>query len=67
MWDLMIKVNPSLAGEFSTAAFRFGHTLVKSSIKRSDGNGVSKGSVNLSDIIFRPVEAYKYLLYLYYC
>jgi len=52
------SVNPSLAGEFATAAYRFGHTLMRTKLDRVDNAGNAKGTVNLGDIIFRPVEAF---------
>lgn len=53
-------VNPGLAGEFATAAFRFGHTLVRTKIGRFDSNNQqSSPALDLFDIIFRPTEAYK--------
>jgi hypothetical protein len=33
------SVNPSIATEFSTVAFRFGHSLLSSQIERQDNNG----------------------------
>jgi hypothetical protein len=54
------KINPALAGEFSTAAFRFGHTLVRPRFSRFNANMQSTSpAINLQDIIFRPVEIYK--------
>ncbi len=32
------KVDPQLTGEFSTAAFRYGHTLIKTVMSRSNIN-----------------------------
>jgi hypothetical protein len=35
------NVNPSIATEFSTVAFRFGHSLLSNAIQRQDNNGNS--------------------------
>lgn len=52
-------INPALAGEFATAAFRFGHTLVRGQISRVGRNQQNTSpALNLQDIIFRPVEIY---------
>lgn len=54
-----MKVNPSTANEFSTAAFRFGHTLVRNKMGRFDKNNLFMApSVNLSETMFKPDEAY---------
>ncbi len=53
------KVNPSIANEFAAAAFRYGHTTVRNQFSRRNINNQQTSTVNLGDIIFRPVEAYK--------
>ena len=50
------KVNPSIANEFSTAAYRFGHSMLDGDISRlnNDGTDVSQGSVSLRNAFFNP-------------
>ena len=45
--------NPSIANEFSTFAYRFGHSMLSSSLKLADDNGAF-GSVMLRDLFFNP-------------
>ncbi|UWQ20268.1 peroxidase family protein [Jannaschia sp. W003] len=49
-------VDTSVSLEFSTAAFRFGHTLVASSLERRDDDGTMSegGAVSLMDAFFDP-------------
>jgi hypothetical protein len=42
------NVNASIATEFSTVAFRFGHSLLSSNIERQDNNGLDIADVNTS-------------------
>jgi peroxidase len=53
------NVNPSMANEFTTAAFRFGHSMIRNQYSRADQTNKKFAKINLSDMIFRPVEAYK--------
>lgn len=49
-------VNPQILNEFSTAAFRMGHTLINSTILRMDNNGkeTKEGNISLRDAFFNP-------------
>ena len=45
-------VNASLSNEFSTAAFRVGHTLLSPELQRLNNDGTSPGSIALKDAFF---------------
>ena len=49
-------VNASIMNEFSTAAFRLGHTLVSQTILRLDANGneIASGHLPVRDAFFAP-------------
>lgn len=51
-------VDPSIANEFSTAAFRFGHTMLSGDLLRlnADGTEACEGSIALRDAFFSPDE-----------
>jgi peroxidase len=50
------SVNPQIFNEFSTAAFRMGHTLINGTILRMDNNGkeTKEGNLSLRDAFFNP-------------
>ncbi|MGK7949831.1 MAG: peroxidase family protein [Xenococcaceae cyanobacterium] len=47
------NTNPGISNEFSTAAFRVGHTLLSSEIQLANDRG-SQGSIRLKDAFFNP-------------
>ncbi|EDX70597.1 Animal haem peroxidase superfamily [Coleofasciculus chthonoplastes PCC 7420] len=49
-------VNPSISNEFSTAAYRVGHTMLPSELQRINNDGTSAGSISLRDSFFKPQE-----------
>ncbi len=51
-------VNPGITVEFSTAAYRFGHSLLSASIERQneDGSTHEAGDLALRDAFFNPAE-----------
>lgn len=47
--------NPTIFTEFSSAAFRFGHSLLKEQFKRMGANFVDrKSNVKLRDVFMNP-------------
>ena len=51
-------VDPSVANEFSTAAYRFGHSMVPDQLLRLDNDGqtADSGNIDLQDAFFAPQE-----------
>ena len=56
------NVNPNIFIEFSTAAFRIGHTMLSGSLKMMDDNcqDVNDGQINLREIFFEPIKLIEY-------
>ena len=52
------NVNPGIANVFSTAAYRFGHSLLSSELLRLDADGsiAAEGNLELQSAFFRPNE-----------
>ena len=63
------NISPQLYGEFSTAAFRMGHSLIRQKLTRSNINQTYLNftnaflpAYNFEDSIFKSDMAYKYLV-----
>ena len=53
------KLFPNIANEFATAAFRFGHTLVRASALKADQNYRPFANSSFPEIIFKPATAFQ--------
>ena len=51
--------NPTILNEFASAAFRFGHSLLKPNFKRMTGDFSERGDMKLSDFFFNPDKLYE--------
>ena len=51
-----VESNPNIANVFSTAAYRFGHTMLSSELLRlnDDGSVIDSGNIALQDAFFNP-------------
>ncbi|MDJ0846218.1 peroxidase family protein [Crocosphaera sp.] len=50
------EVDPGISTEFSTAAFRFGHTMLSPELLRVDNNGNMVNTLSLRESFFNPEE-----------
>ena len=52
------EVNPNISNVFSTAAYRFGHTMLPTELLRLDANGdaIPDGNLSLAEAFFNPQE-----------
>ena len=56
------SVDPSIANEFSTGAYRFGHTMLPSELQRlnNDGSVIDAGNIALRNAFFAPDQITSY-------
>lgn len=60
-FKFLLKINPALNNEFSTAAFRFGHSLIRQKASRYDVNQnlIRTVPYNFQKIVFQTDMAYE--------
>ncbi|MCB9838139.1 MAG: peroxiredoxin [Phycisphaeraceae bacterium] len=53
-----LAIDPSISNEFSTAAFRIGHSMLSSTLRRMDDSGatIGMGNLALQDAFFNPTN-----------
>lgn len=51
---LLDPSNGAISNEFSTAAFRFGHTMVPNAVERLEEDGTSIGALTIQEQFFNP-------------
>ncbi|XP_014676574.1 PREDICTED: lactoperoxidase-like, partial [Priapulus caudatus] len=53
-----VETDPGLVNAFSTAAFRFGHSLLPDALLRLDATGTKRDPLPLREAFFRPAPIY---------
>ena len=53
------EINPSAANSFATAAYRFGHSLLPSTVERWTPNHKFLGTQKLSEMLQQPYDLFK--------
>lgn len=53
-YDYDATINPAIANEFSTAMYRFGHTMLASDLKLVNPDGTPAGYAPLRNVFFNP-------------
>lgn len=53
------KKNPQIFVEFAGAAFRFGHSMVRTWVQKADADLKLISNITLGKLVYRPVEAFR--------